>query len=143
MFPWFWIFSRFPFCKTKANNLKLSEENVITRSSYNCTAVIVCFAFLSFTMADSAVAAAVQSRDNHCMGVEGMQGIHHNLKTFHQHKCFVITSLGQLAGNRYWIFIFSYCWSYGYLSSLLFAGLNLNGVHTYGNISQNVLKISM
>jgi hypothetical protein len=39
--------------------------------------------FPSFTTDDSAVVAAVEGKDNHCMGVEGMQGMHHNLKTFH------------------------------------------------------------
>jgi hypothetical protein len=47
-------------------------------------------------MDDSAVAAAVQGKDTHHMGVEGMLGMHHNLKTFQQHKCFVTTFLIQI-----------------------------------------------
>jgi hypothetical protein len=51
-------------------------------------------------MDDSAVVAAVEDKDNHHTGVEGMQGMHHNLKTFHQHKYFVTIFLTQTVDNR-------------------------------------------
>lgn len=53
------------------------------------------YTFLPFTMDDFAVVAAVEGGDNHHTEVEGMQGNHHNLRTFHKRKRFVVTFLIQ------------------------------------------------